>query len=210
MSNETNNVSKPSLAFYLWVLAIFATIGYAAVYLSYGGAGNGLWPASQSTSSHNRSLTAFVYKKPPTALPKISFLAKGDKRKTLQDFAGKVVLLNLWATWCGPCKEEMPSLDRLQTRLSNHNFEVVALNLNTDVPESKSFLEKWGAPHLNVYADPSASATQPLGIKGMPTTLLINAAGREIGRLEGPAEWDSPEALQLISKATGVGANGVR
>ena len=197
---DDNALPRPSPAFYLWVMALAALVGFGAVYLSLGGAGNGLWSTSSSGSLNSGAMASFVYASPPQPAPNISFVTEGEALKTLQDFKGKAVLLNVWATWCGPCKEEMPSLDRLQSKLGGKNFEVVALSLDRGgLDVTKKFLDKLGIKNLKAYVDKTSRAMKPLGVEGMPTTLLIDAEGREVGRLVGPAEWDSPEAQQLIS-----------
>jgi thiol-disulfide isomerase/thioredoxin len=117
----------------------------------------------------------------------------------LSDFAGRVVLLNLWATWCAPCVREMPTLDRLQAELGGPDFEVVALSSDrAGAAAVEPFFRTHGLSRLGVYLDPQGEATRALGTRGLPTTVLIDREGREVGRLEGVAEWDSPEAKALI------------
>ena len=119
------------------------------------------------------------------------------------EFRGKTVLLNVWATWCVPCREEMPALDRLQRELGGPDFEVVALSIDAGgVAVVKRFYGEIGIRSLPIYVDPSMRATSALGTVGLPTTLLIDAEGREIGRHIGPAEWDSPQAVRLIARYT--------
>jgi len=125
----------------------------------------------------------------------------------LADFRGRTVLLNLWATWCVPCRKEMPALDALQAKLGGDRFQVVAVNIdqrNLDKP--KAWLEEVGIKRLGYYADPSAKVFQDLKAigkaVGMPTTLLIDPNGCELGVLAGPAEWASDDAVKLIEAAT--------
>jgi thiol-disulfide isomerase/thioredoxin len=109
------------------------------------------------------------------------------------------VLLNLWATWCLPCRKEMPALDRLQSTLGSEQFQVVAISVDrTGLPGAKKFLEETKTPNLALYADPTARLTSSLRAAGLPATLLIDKEGREIGRLLGPAEWDGEAAKRLI------------
>ena len=118
---------------------------------------------------------------------------------TLADFRGKVVLVNLWATWCAPCVREMPTLDRLQAVLGSADFEVVAIAQDRKGFEVVTpFLHDRDIEQLSVYADSSSQATRAFGVLGLPASVLIDRAGNEIGRLIGPAEWDSPEAIALI------------
>ncbi len=111
---------------------------------------------------------------------------------------GKVVLLNIWATWCTPCRKEMPTLDRLQTALGGTDFEVVALSIDRRMDAVRKFFAEIGIQKLAMYLDSSAKATRQLGAVGLPTTLLIDREGREIARLIGPAEWDSPDIAAFI------------
>lgn len=144
-------------------------------------------------------MTAFVYKPKPADVPALSFVdAKGQPR-TLNDWQGKTVLLNLWATWCAPCRKEMPDLDRLQAELGGDKFEVVALGVDRGgVKAAEKFIEQVGTKSLALYVDPTAKMANELRVVGLPATLLIDAEGREIGRLLGPAEWASPDARKLI------------
>lgn len=147
-------------------------------------------------------MTAFVFKPAPEALPKVSFVDAEGKERTLDDWKGKVVLLNLWATWCVPCRKEMPGLDRVQAELKSDKFEVVAVSVDrTGTAGAKKFLDQIKVQNLAVLADPSARMGTTLRAIGMPATLLLDTEGREIGRLVGPAEWDSPEAKALIKAA---------
>lgn len=133
-------------------------------------------------------------------VPDLAFEDGKGGSRTLGQFRGKTVLLNVWATWCVPCREEMPALDRLQRKLGGPGFEVVALSIDAGgVAAVKQFYEEIGVRSLPIYVDRSMRATAALGTVGLPTTLLINADGQEIGRHIGPAEWDSPEAVRLIA-----------
>ena len=144
-------------------------------------------------------MAAFVFRKAPEALPEATFQDGTGKERTLADWRGKVVLLNLWATWCLPCRKEMPSLDRLQKELGSDKFQVVAVSVDRKGLEaSKKFLDETQAQGLGLYVDATARMSSTLRVVGLPATLLIDAQGREIGRLLGPAEWDSEDAKRLI------------
>jgi len=133
-------------------------------------------------------------------LPEIRFQdASGDSR-SLADFRGRVVLLNLWATWCVPCRKEMPSLDRLQTQLGGPAFEVVALSIDRSSQAVREFYQQYGIRALALYIDPSTEVTRPLGTVGIPTTLLVDGEGRELWRRVGPAKWDAPAEVAEIRK----------
>ncbi|SMH26156.1 TlpA family protein disulfide reductase [Mesorhizobium australicum] len=135
----------------------------------------------------------------PQPVPEISFQNADGQPKTLADFSGKIVLLNIWATWCAPYRKEMPTLDRLQAELGGVDFEVVALSVDRKGPEVvRKFFDEIGVKHLALNIDTSSKAMFALGAVGLPLTLLIDREGREIGRVIGPAEWDSPEVVAFI------------
>jgi thiol-disulfide isomerase/thioredoxin len=143
----------------------------------------------------------FVMEEPPKVLPEIRFVDAAAKPLSLADFRGQVVLLNLWATWCVPCREEMPSLDRLQARLGGKEFAVVPLSIDrAGMRAVDRFYREIGIAHLAKYLDASGEAAGRLGAPGLPTTLLIDREGREIGSVIGPAEWDSPEMITFLRK----------
>jgi len=121
----------------------------------------------------------------------------GDGRDlTLADFQGRVVLLNIWATWCAPCREEMPTLDALQARLGGDDFHVLPLSIDrAGLRPVRRFYEEIGIRHLGQYLAEDIRAMLAFAVIGLPTTLLIDRQGRERGRLTGPAEWDSAEAI---------------
>ena len=146
--------------------------------------------------------------KSPLKIPDLAFADAAGRKLTLADFRGRTVLLNLWATWCVPCRKEMPTLDALQGELGSPRFEVVAVNIDTRDPDKpKEFLKQIGVQKLAYYADPSAKTFQDLKsigrAFGMPTTLLVDPHGCEIGTIAGPAEWASKDAVKLIEAALG-------
>lgn len=136
--------------------------------------------------------------------PKVaaSFVDSAGKPVSLSDFSGKVVLLNVWATWCAPCRKEMPQLDALQKSHGGDKFAVVTLNMDRGAPDkAKAFLADINTQNLAFYHDPSGRLGSALGVVGMPTTLLLDGESRELGRLVGPAAWDLPEAIALVEAA---------
>lgn len=135
----------------------------------------------------------------PKPVAQVEFSDGEGRRRTLGDFEGKIVLLNLWATWCGPCREEMPTLDRLQAQLGGEDFQVLALSVDPDgVQVVQDFYAEVGIQHLELYIDESARAISSLGAFGLPATLLLDRHGRELGRKLGAAEWDSPEVIEYL------------
>ncbi len=152
------------------------------------------WPVSAAEAPSN-----FAVHEAPKPMADIRFEDGDGNEKTLADFRGKAVLLNVWATWCVPCREEMPTLDRLQTELGGPNFEVVTLSIDRAGPDAvKKFFSEIGIENLAIHMDSSAKSMFALGVVGLPTTILIDGEGRELGRLVGPAEWDSPEMVEFI------------
>lgn len=199
----------------LWIVALSALAGFAAIYVIGGRSDNngavtsspasaqGYSPpdvgASPSSSFKFGKMAAFVTKKVPEPLPDIAFQDGTGKELKLSSFKGKTVLLNLWATWCAPCREEMPALNKLQAALGSDKFEVVALSLDRQGAEaSQKFLTDVHATALKLYVDPTAKQGMALKLIGMPTTILIDRDGQEVGRLAGSAEWDSDEAKALV------------
>ena len=135
----------------------------------------------------------------PRALPELRFKDGSGKPLSLADFRGKVVLLNLGATWCGPCREEMPTLDRLQATLGGPDFEVLALSIDrAGIGVVDAFYTEIGIKNLARYIDESGRVAQHLNVLGLPTTLLLDHEGREIARHVGPAEWDKPEMVTFL------------
>lgn len=144
----------------------------------------------------------------PAEIPELRFDAPDGTKASLADFKGRTVLFNLWATWCVPCRQEMPALDRLQGLLGSDDFTVVAVNIDTArLDKPKAFLDEIGVKNLKFYADPKAELFQTLKqegkLLGLPTTILISKDGCEIGTMAGPAQWDSQEALQLLKAIQG-------
>lgn len=217
MTEEVKSGTRPAV--YAWSALIAALAGFAAVYVTFGSGDNvarqsalkakppvaaagkakTAKPATGKTRLNSGEMATFVFKAKPAALGEVAFFDATGAQKSLKDWHGRYVLLNLWATWCAPCRKEMPHLDRLQAELGSKDFEVLALNVDRNgVDKAKAFLQKIGVKALKLYADPSAKAGLQLKAIGMPTTILINRQGLEIGRLIGPAEWDSADAKRLI------------
>lgn len=152
-----------------------------------------------SSTRAEPSAAEFQLHKTPRPVAEIAFENAQGKALSLSDFLGKTVLVNIWATWCGPCRREMPTLDRLQAQLGGASFEVLALSIDRagQKPVEK-FYRDVGIQNLALYIDASGKSTRALGVIGLPTTLLIDRRGREIGRLVGPAEWDAPSMVAFI------------
>jgi len=139
-------------------------------------------------------------------VPDLAFKDDAGQVRRLDDWRGRTVLLNLWATWCVPCRKEMPALDALQAKLGGDRFQVVAVNIDTRDPHKpRNFLKQVGVTHLAYFTDESAQVFETLKEAGkafgMPTTLIIGPNGCEIGTMAGPAEWASADGIKLVSAA---------
>jgi len=194
---------------------IGAVIGFAGVYgiggLKRSAAGD---PACRGAVDLARRLAplaqgevaALTMATAPLRLPDLAFEDAEGRPKKLSDWRGRTVLVNLWATWCVPCRKEMPALESLQTRLGGPNFEVVAVNIDTRDPEKpKNFWKEVNLTRLGYFSDPKAKVFQDLKAigraLGMPTSVLVDGEGCEIATIAGPAEWDSEDAIKLITAA---------
>ena len=148
------------------------------------------------------SMQNFVWHKKPQKLANIEFRDGEQKPVKLSDFEGRVVLLNFWATWCAPCRREMPDLDKLQAKYGGDDFLVLALSQDRKgLKAVKAFYEEISVKNLALYTDQKARTSRKLRAQGLPATLLIDRKGREIGRLVGPADWFSGEAQKIVEKA---------
>jgi thiol-disulfide isomerase/thioredoxin len=214
MSDAKDKQTSP--ATYMWAAALAALVGFAAVYVSRAPDDNAKSPDSAAVAPQPKpaearpaaggaapsTMAAFVKRANPEAIADVAFQDGEGRAITLSAFKGRTVLLNLWATWCAPCRKEMPALDRLQKELGSDKFEVVALAVDrAETAAIRKFLLETGVASLKFYVDPTAKAGTALKAGGMPTTILIGKDGLELGRLVGPAEWDSPDAKKLIEAA---------
>jgi thiol-disulfide isomerase/thioredoxin len=192
-------------------------IGFAGVYglggLKRGGSGDSACAGAVELARKigplaHGEVAALTMATSPLKLPDLAFEDGDGKPRKLSEWRGKTVLVNLWATWCVPCRKEMPALDALEQRLGGPKFEVVAVNIDTrDADKPRTWLREVGVQKLAYYADPTARTFQDLKsigrAFGMPTTLLIDGQGCEIGTIAGPAEWASEDAIKLINAALG-------
>jgi thiol-disulfide isomerase/thioredoxin len=153
-------------------------------------------------------VAAMAIAESPLRMPDLGFHDQSGVERRLSDWRGRTVLLNLWATWCIPCRKEMPALDALEGTLGGERFEVVAVNIDTrDPAKPHAWLEGVGVNRLAYYADPSAKVFQDLKLVGrafgLPTTVLVDPAGCEIGTAAGPAEWAGEDGVKLVRAALG-------
>jgi len=221
MNDRPEDAQKAPRARRLWLIAAAsvagAAVGLAAVYGigGYGRNANAQGTCRAAMDAAKRvaplargEVAAVTVASEPRQLPDLAFQDRAGQAKKLAEWRGRVVLLNLWATWCVPCRKEMPALDRLQARLGSPKFEVVAVNIDTrDPAKPKAWLDEMAITKLAYYADPTAKVFQDLKAFGrafgMPTTIVVDPQGCEIAALAGPAEWASEDAVKLIEAAIG-------
>jgi thiol-disulfide isomerase/thioredoxin len=198
------------------VAAIVGLGTLAAVYGVVGAARNVGEPACRSALDLARRMEPLAHGEVAAVkvadearkLPDLAFRDASGEPKSLADWHGRTVLLNLWATWCVPCRREMPALDALQDKLGAPDFEVVAVNIDTrNLDKPKSWLREVGVDHLAYYSDANAKVFQDLKAIGkaigMPTTLIVDPNGCELASLAGPAEWASDDGVKLVGAALG-------
>jgi thiol-disulfide isomerase/thioredoxin len=197
------------------LLAALVLIGAAGavLYGTAGPAGNSGAACRAANATAERvaplargEVAAVAVAKGSKPVPELAFDGPNGEARTLADFRGRTVLLNLWATWCAPCRHEMPTLDKLQSELGGPDFEVVAVNIDTrNLDKPKAWLKEAGVERLAPYADPQARVLQALQrsghVVGLPATLLIDPAGCEIAVLKGPADWASADGVRLVRAA---------
>ena len=201
-SEPNKEEAKPPLFFlragkYAVLAVLAASAGMAGALLF---AGLTTQNAVTSTaSSEDRVTGRFVGHAEPQTVPDLAFKDAEGHAVHLSDWRGRVALVNLWATWCAPCKTEMPSLDRLQAKLAGRNMVVLAISNDRGGPQAPAaFFAKQGITHLKLYNDDTGEAAIRMKAAGLPVTIVVNENGKEIARLVGPANWDSPEIMAQL------------
>jgi thiol-disulfide isomerase/thioredoxin len=197
-------------------LGVIAVAAAALLYVTIGSGGKETAEAKACAANEAQraavdraakgEVAAMAVAKPSKPVTPLAFSGPDGQPETLDAFKGRVVLLNLWATWCVPCRQEMPALDRLEAKLGGKDFQVVAVNIDTTrLERPKAFLNEVGVKALPYYSDAKADVFYRLKqagkVVGLPTTILIDRNGCEIGTLAGPALWDSPDGVALIEAA---------
>ncbi len=217
-SNDPKPQPSSSRSKMLGVVAAGLAVAVAGVYAMLGSNGNEevsqkaaavTAPATPGSASSqlDKSLSAgamaaFVFKKDRPEVVTGDFKDADGKTIDMSNWKGRVALVNLWATWCGPCRAEMPHLAKLQELYGGDQFEVVALSVDLKGAEASSaFLKEIKADNLALYVDQTSKAMKKLGAYGLPLTVLVDREGREIGRLLGPADWVADDAKRLIEAA---------
>jgi thiol-disulfide isomerase/thioredoxin len=214
LSPQPRPVVPQRLVMAVAAVLVGGVIGLAGVYGIGGLSRNAGDPTCRAATDLARRLTPLIHGEvaaiiPATSglrIPDLTFQDSTGATRKLSEWRGKVVLLNLWATWCVPCRREMPALDALQARLGSPQFDVVAVNIDTRDPDKpKTWLKDAGVTTLGYFSDEKARVFQELKAIGraigMPTSVLIDANGCEIGTMAGPAEWASDDGVALIKAA---------
>jgi thiol-disulfide isomerase/thioredoxin len=219
-SRDDATPHRPRLVTFIAVVALAgAVVGLAAVYGIGALRGNpdvdaGCEPALQSAQRlmplARGEVAAVSVLTRPRRVPDVRFDEEEGRSRSLADWRGQLVLLNLWATWCVPCRKEMPALDALEAKLGGRDFHVVAVNIDTrDPAKPQAFLRETGITHLAYFTDRSAKIFQDLKLAGwafgMPATLIVDPRGCTLAFLAGPAEWSSEDAVKLVEAALGAG-----
>lgn len=200
-----SSLSPAALLFYAGLGMLAAGAGFLTALL-LPGPGPGVPrfdPAAEErgAAAPEPSVGRFVQTGAPQDVPNLAFKDREGKPHRLSDWRGKVVLVNLWATWCAPCKVEMPSLDRLQAKLGGDAFEVLALSLDRGGPEKpQAFFTGNNIAHLALYNDSEAEAAAALRASGLPLSVVLDEQGREVARLAGASDWDSPDSVAKIEE----------
>ena len=192
-------------------LAGIGLVSAGGFYATHGASGNSACPAAQATLQRLKPLAigevaAMSILDSPATAPNLVFFADGGAPRKLADFKGRTVLVNLWATWCIPCRQEMPALDKLEGTLGSDRFEVVSINIDQRNPDKpRTFLQEVGVKHLAYFYDQSVNVFQDLKastrVEGLPVSVLVGAEGCALGVINGPADWGSADAQALIKAA---------
>jgi thiol-disulfide isomerase/thioredoxin len=184
-------------------LAALLLYGAAASLASPALAGGAIAPAAldEIRAMREGDMAKLAIHDAPRDLPDMTFQTEDGAERRLSDLKGQVTVLNLWATWCGPCREEMPALDRLHAALAGDGIAVAALNVERNgLVKARNFYRREGIENLAVQSDESVTLGARLGVIGYPVTLVLDAEGREIARMLGAAAWDSPLAQAILRR----------
>lgn len=206
--------SGPSLLSYIVGLSLAAIAGFAIAgpwwtgdgHVRRGGsahlaAGAASETAGARAAESSAGMEKLVVHDTPRAVPKFAFIDGDGDTRTLADWRGKLLLVNIWATWCAPCKEEMPALSRLEAKRGAKDFAVVPISVDRGgLDKPRAFLDRIGADNLPLLVEQSGRLNVTLDVLGLPATLIVNAEGREVARMIGPAEWDTPQAIARLEE----------
>jgi len=211
--DKTRDRRGPGLHIYIAALSAAAMAGFAAAafWLSpiAQGPSEARAPAgAQSVASDKANapeasagMEKLVVHDFPREVPEFGFIDGDGEARTLRHWRGKMLLVNIWATWCAPCKEEMPALSRLQAKRGGEDFAVLPISVDRGgLDKPRAFLEQIGADNLPLLLEQSGRLNVKLDVLGLPATLIVDAQGREVARMIGPAEWDAPQAITRLEE----------
>jgi thiol-disulfide isomerase/thioredoxin len=140
-----------------------------------------------------------VFHSTPIETTDVAFISEDGLEMTLADYNGKFVVLNFWATWCAPCRKEMPHLSALQTQLGGDDFEVVTIATGRNpLPAMQRFLDEIGVDNMPLHVDPRQTLARNMGVLGLPVTVIVDPEGMELGRMQGDADWSSENAIAIL------------
>jgi thiol-disulfide isomerase/thioredoxin len=193
---------KSPLGIAIFGMAAILVVGFVSIaFISGSNSGD-----QGSLSSYAQGeMRAFTSMDEPPAQPDVVYADASGNEVRLSDYRGQVILVNFWATWCGPCVEEMPALNRLQAEMGGDEFQVVTISLDRSLDDAVSFFERYDLAELPIIHDTHLASFTRIQTPGLPTSILYDRQGREIGRLTAPAEWDSDDAMRLIQAAINRG-----
>lgn len=192
-------MSKSALVYMGKALCAIAAI--ALVFIVNTAPGASAADMSEITEMREGDMRKLIVHKEPRPVSSRAFEDANGNAMTLADYQGKIVLLNFWATWCAPCRHEMPMLSELQTELGGDDFEVVTLSTGRGpLPAIQKFFESINVDNLPMHRDPKANLAREMAVHGLPVTVLLNRDGQEIGRLIGDAEWNSDNAKAILAR----------
>jgi thiol-disulfide isomerase/thioredoxin len=199
---ETQEAETPKKR-YLWVVVLIGAIVLAGLVYGVYRALPNLSGSTDYTRFKTGSLASLEVLPEPPLQPVTTFFDAQAKPTTLSAFRGKVVLVNLWATWCAPCVMEMPTLAGLQSRFNSQDFLIVAISVDRDDTRDAAIaqLASLSKGKLSFNHDPKMAVVFPMKARGFPTSVLYDREGKEIARLAGEADWNSPQAQALIAAA---------
>ena len=189
-----NPLRQPTIRFALAGLLLLSIVAISLIYAS----------TETGSCEPGGDLLAFERRQPPAPVPEVTFLDEAGAERTLAAFHGRGLVVNFWATWCAPCVREMPALDRLRATLAPDGIDVLALSEDRGgAPVVREFYRVNGIEHLPISLDKGARAVRAFSVRGLPTTVLIDADGNEVGRLTGAAEWDTDAAAAFVRACIG-------
>lgn len=163
------------------------------------GANTALADAALISDLRDGDMKKLVVHSQPKAVPETPFNGEDGTNMTLADYKGKITVVNFWATWCAPCRHEMPMLSDLQTELGSEDFEVVTIATGRNAPPAmKKFFDEINVDNLPLHADPRMNLSRQMGVLGLPVTVIVDRSGQEIARLQGDADWSSDSAKSIL------------